>query len=251
MPNHVKNILEYSGPLAQVQRMRILVKKQEVIEDGTPGEEVPFSFDTIIPMPVSLNIEDGSRTDDALRYYLTLVQDTLKPDEKAALDNARKRYGFFRSEQYRPMTPEERRQFEDRITMEDQDKAIKDGATLLHNLSHYQAATWYDWRIENWGTKWDAYDRTSEESDNGNTGAGTYTFNTAWAPPVPVIRRLATIFPDITFKWKWADEDYGNNLGEAWFTDGTVSWRRLIEEGTKEALAFAKEVWDDHGTDED
>lgn len=249
MPNHVKNILEYYGPLAQVQRMRTFVKNQEVIEDGTLGEEVPFSFQKIIPMPESLNIEAGSRTDDALRYYLALVQDTLKPDETAALENARKRYGF-RREQYRPMTLAERRQFEDRITLEEQDKAMKDGATLLHNLSHYQAATWYDWRNENWGTKWDAYDRTSEESDNDNTGTGTYTFNTAWAPPVPVIRRLATIFPDITFTWKWADEDYGNNLGEVKIAGGHVANRRMIEEGTKEAVDFAKEVWDDYSPDE-
>lgn len=249
MPNHVKNILEYSGPIAQVQRMRTFVKNQEVIEDGELGEEAPFSFQKIIPMPESLNIEAGSRTDDALRYYLALVQDTLKPDEKAALENARKRYGF-RREQYRPMTLAERRQFEDRITMEEQDKAMKDGATLLHNLSHYQAATWYDWRIENWGTKWDAYDRTSEETDNGNTGTGNYTFNTAWAPPIPVIRRLAIIFPDITFTWKWADEDYGHNLGEARFASGLLLWEKQIEEGTKEAVAFAKEIWDDNSQDE-
>ena len=249
MPNHVKNILEYSGPIAQVQRMRTFVKHQEVIEDGTLGEEVPFSFQEIIPMPESLNIEAGSRTDDALRYYLALVQDTLKQDEKQALDDARKRYGF-RTGQYQPMTIEERRQFEDRIDLEEQDKAMKDGATLLYNLSHYQAATWYDWRIENWGTKWDAYDRTSEETDNGNTGTGNYTFSTAWAPPVPVIRRLSFTFPDITFKWKWADEDYGNNLGEVRFADGNVVWRRMIEEGTKEAVAFAKEVWDDNSPDE-
>ena len=180
MPNHVKNILEYSGPIAQVQRMRTFVKHQEVIEDGTLGEEVPFSFQEIIPMPESLNIEAGSRTDDALRYYLALVQDTLKPDEKQALDDARKRYGF-RTGQYQPMTIEERRQFEDRIDLEEQDKAMKDGATLLYNLSHYQAATWYDWRIENWGTKWDAYDRLSRSRTLRSNGNGrTKTMEITW-----------------------------------------------------------------------
>lgn len=247
MPNHVKNILEYYGPLAQVQRMRTFVKSQKATEDGTPGEEVPFSFQKIIPMPESLNIEAGSRTDDALRYYLALVQDTLKPDEKAALENTRTRYPG----QYRPMTIDERRQFENRINLEEQAKAMEDGATLLYNLSHYQATTWYDWRIENWGTKWDAYDQFSEESDDSSGSyTGRYIFNTAWAPPVPVIRRLATIFPDITFTWKWADEDYGNNLGEVKIAGGHVSHRRMIEEGTKEAVAFAKEVWDDNGPDE-
>jgi len=251
MPNHVKNILRYSGSIAQVQRMRTFVQNQKTTEDGSPGEEMPFSFQKIIPMPESLNIEAGSRTDDALRYYLALVQDTLQPDEKAALEHTRTRYGV-RLGQYQPMTIEERRQFEDRITLEEQDKAMKDGATLLYNLSHYQASTWYDWRIENWGTKWDAYDQSYEESDNSscNAGAGSYIFNTAWAPPVPVIRRLATIFPDITFTWQWADEDYGNNLGEVKITDGHVVYRRMIEEGTREAVAFSKEVWDDYSPDE-
>lgn len=249
MPNHVKNILEYCGPLAQVQRMRTFVTNQEIIEDGKLGREVPFSFQKIIPMPESLNIEAGSKTDDALRYYLALVQDTLQPDEQAALERARKK-GRRWNRLYQPMTGEEKQQFEDRITTGEQAAAMKDGATLLYNLSHYQATTWYDWRIENWGTKWDAYDQTSEETDNGNTGTGNYTFNTAWAPPIPVIRRLAIIFPDIAFTWKWADEDYGHNLGEARFASGLLLWEKQIEEGTEEAVGFARGIWGYYRPDE-
>lgn len=244
------NILQYSGPIAQVQRMRTFVKSQEVIEDGTVGRDVPFSFQKIIPMPESLNIEAGSKTDDALRYYLALVQDTLQPDEQAALERARRRGGRW-NKQYQPMTAEERQQFVDRITLTEQAIAMKDGATLLYNLSHYQATTWYDWRIENWGTKWDAYHQSATQADNSSDGAGSYTFSTAWAPPIPVIRRLATIFPDIKFKWQWADEDYGNNLGEVRFASGTLLWQRMIEEGTREAVRFARELWGYYTQDED
>lgn len=250
MPNHVMNILQYSGPIAQVQRMRTFVKSQEVIEDGTVGCDVPFSFQKIIPMPETLNIEAGSKTDDALRYYLALVQDTLQPDEQAALERARKRGGRW-NRLYQPMTIEERRQFEDRITLTEQAIAMKDGATLLYNLSHYQATTWYDWRVENWGTKWGAYNQSSRTADHSQEGVGCYIFNTAWTPPIPVIRRLATIFPDITFKWRWADENYGHNLGEARFINGTVVWEKQIEEGTREAIAFAREIWGYYSPDED
>lgn len=46
---------------------------------------------------------------------------------------------------------------------------------------------WYDWRVQNWGTKWDGYD--GRISDDGSA----FTFDTAWAPPTPVIKKLAEI----------------------------------------------------------
>jgi hypothetical protein len=42
---------------------------------------------------------------------------------------------------------------------------------------------WYDWCVENWGTKWNSYD--------GNVTEDGISFNTAWAPPTPVIVALA------------------------------------------------------------
>ena len=42
---------------------------------------------------------------------------------------------------------------------------------------------WYDWSVENWGTKWNSYD--------GNVTDDGISFNTAWAPPTPVIVALA------------------------------------------------------------
>jgi hypothetical protein len=42
---------------------------------------------------------------------------------------------------------------------------------------------WYDWSLENWGTKWNSYD--------GNVTDEGISFNTAWSPPTPVIVELA------------------------------------------------------------
>ena len=39
-------------------------------------------------------------------------------------------------------------------------------------------------------------------------------------------------------------------MGEVKIAGGHVVHRRLSEEGTKEAVAFAKEVWDDYSPDE-
>jgi hypothetical protein len=46
---------------------------------------------------------------------------------------------------------------------------------------------WYAWRVENWGTKWNGYD--GQFSDDGST----FTFDTAWAPPLPIIKKLAEL----------------------------------------------------------
>lgn len=45
---------------------------------------------------------------------------------------------------------------------------------------------WYDWRIKNWGTKWDA--TILSASRKGETA--TLYFETAWAPPIEIYRVL-------------------------------------------------------------
>lgn len=46
---------------------------------------------------------------------------------------------------------------------------------------------WYSWRVENWGTKWEGYDgRFSYDRT-------AFSFETAWSPPIPVIKKLAEL----------------------------------------------------------
>jgi len=52
---------------------------------------------------------------------------------------------------------------------------------------------WWDWRVQNWGTKWNSADCevTIMEDDQVE-----YTFNTAWGPPEGVIFKLRELYPD-------------------------------------------------------
>jgi hypothetical protein len=52
----------------------------------------------------------------------------------------------------------------------------------------------YEWCIKYWGTKWNAYDVKRRDYD----GRVCITFQTAWAPPIPVIIELAKRFPTCT-----------------------------------------------------
>lgn len=44
---------------------------------------------------------------------------------------------------------------------------------------------WYDWNVENWGTKWDVSTEGLEFEDNGDgTASITGWFDSAWSPPI-------------------------------------------------------------------
>ena len=57
---------------------------------------------------------------------------------------------------------------------------------------------WYDWRVQNWDTKWDAYDVVVVDSDPENM---EIEFNTAWSPPESICSALREQYPDIAISW--------------------------------------------------
>lgn len=75
-----------------------------------------------------------------------------------------------------------------------------------------------DWNRANWGTKWNAYECVVD-LDNDQI-----QFDTAWAMPEPVLLALSQNFPEETIHIKWADEDLGNNCGEATLKNGEIVW---------------------------
>ena len=58
---------------------------------------------------------------------------------------------------------------------------------------------WYDWRLQNWDTKWDAYDVEVVDPDPENL---EIEFNTAWSPPEAVCHALREKFEDtVAISW--------------------------------------------------
>lgn len=57
---------------------------------------------------------------------------------------------------------------------------------------------WYDWRIENWGTKWDIYDATCDRID---ANALVISFLSAWSPPIGVFHKLVDMGFDIDARY--------------------------------------------------
>ena len=71
-----------------------------------------------------------------------------------------------------------------------------------------QDTRWYDWRLQNWDTKWDVHEVDIEEerwkSDDGDElelESFTAEFQTAWSPPEAICRRLRDMFPKVSISW--------------------------------------------------
>jgi hypothetical protein len=63
--------------------------------------------------------------------------------------------------------------------------------------------TWYDWCIDNWGTKWNAiYDEFQEKNNDPHV----IHFVTAYHPPIPVMNALACKYPKVSFSLEYFDE---------------------------------------------
>lgn len=73
---------------------------------------------------------------------------------------------------------------------------------------------WYYWNLENWGTKWDAYE---EDFTRISDTLASYNFTTAWSPPRPIFEALIAQYPRMTFtihyeeEQGWGGELYGEN----------------------------------------
>ena len=56
---------------------------------------------------------------------------------------------------------------------------------------------WYMWCVNNWGTKWDACDKSVEYEDSEILAL---TFNTAWSPPEGIVEKLREKYPELNFQ---------------------------------------------------
>lgn len=135
MPNHVINNIRISGDPALIR---------ELLESVQADEQSlgSIDFNKIIPMPESLKIECGSNTDKGLKAFtdFTQVYTLAGMREDADIENipkeAEKAFLRIRSD----ITPEQ----------------WSLGKLAYENQCKYGVPTWYEWSINNWGTKWNA-----------------------------------------------------------------------------------------------
>ena len=86
---------------------------------------------------------------------------------------------------------------------------------------------WYDWRNENWFTKWDicAAEICDEPTIEGDVKIFSFRCWTAWAPPIPVWEKLHEMGIEVN-----ADYEDEGAMFEGEFENGQDSCWRPVEE---------------------
>jgi hypothetical protein len=209
MPNHVTNRLTVIGSPEQINQVFDFIK----IEKETSEDEVfgigTIDFNKITPMPNDLKIvSDG--------HLMPLENEFMgKEPFKAVMDNLRKHCN----------------------QDEFDEKTLKNFLKGCENYVRYGFATWYEWSVQNWGTKWNAYG----QPDKRRTPNAIY-FETAWSCPKDLIKKLSLNFHGIEFEIAWADEDLGYNIGIIKYRDGEIIGQTIPEGGSLDAKKLYFEI---------
>tara|TARA_Y100001938_G_C8084948_1_gene431381 strand:+ start:235 stop:696 length:462 start_codon:yes stop_codon:yes gene_type:complete len=89
---------------------------------------------------------------------------------------------------------------------------------LENTKSPSDKPNWYDWRCDNWGTKWDV-EGCLEYDDEDYL---EYSFQSAWSPPTAFLEKVSKDFPLLRFRLKYEEEGNGF-LGVAVATNGHLN----------------------------
>ena len=92
-----------------------------------------------------------------------------------------------------------------------------------HSLDHSDGRewfNWYDWHCDFWGTKWNACESNIEERDNGLVYV---YFDTAWAPPMRWVEKLASLGQPFILHWT-EEQGFGECKGFNGKIDVSGSW---------------------------
>ena len=217
MPNYVKNKVRFNGSDNDIKTMLEAIKSDE-LGIGT------IDFNKVIPMPEDLMIESGSRTTTGLKMVDSYIKEN---NLRGLLSKATANELKLELNKHTSELPE------------DEQSTWEIGVKSAVNILKYGYPNWYDWSCDNWGTKWNAcgYSEGIDYSENEYL-----EFDTAWSAPIPVLVKLSEMFPKIEFQHKWADEDFGQNVGDVTYKKGEML--DYTPSPHKECLELASEVWE-------
>lgn len=216
MPNHISNILTIEGDATLVAQI-----KTDIISVGADDDDTRHvDFNKIIPCPESLNITSGSTTDNGIAILKYRAGDATGINEIL---------GYKWGKEF--ATPEDLINY----LLERGSANLEEAQKALDNERLYGHRDWYSWNTKNWGTKWNAYDSIQRED-------GSIYFQTAWSTPYPVMLALSAKYPEAIIKVRFADEDFGHNVGEYILQNGDVVEENIPDGGSEEAYEMAAEI---------
>lgn len=240
MPNYVTSRCAVHGPAEDVAAFRRMTIVKAPDDHSDVGGEI-FDFRSIIPMPaVVAEAESSSEAE----VGMALIGYRDAPGDAFA-DLGQHWSARVRND----------------VAMPDGDIADVAAAYLSKHPSYETQGvkriaaiaetghpSWYEWSIENWGTKWDAFRYEQVDDD-----PFTFRFETAWSFPTPIFEKLAALYPTLTFEC-WTHDEGDCFGGRGCFNpregDEPFAFGPGDDEAYELAHGYAREKYDDE-EDED
>jgi len=166
MPNICYNKLTIRGERSEIEHFL----------EQVAGPDTLFDFNKIIPIPEELNQIQSVNTlkEDIALLCREAIEGDLTEEETKSLDG---------------------KIFDTDVTHRENAKKA------FHCVVKYGASDWYDWCVEHWGTKWNAFDTSIKWRKNFYKKACCYlSFSTAWTPPTSILEAIIIQFPSLTFR---------------------------------------------------
>lgn len=164
------------------------------------GEKLIFDFNNIIPMPKDLDIVCSGCKEIAFVAYICDGQKISRDEYYQRAQSSRLKRLVYEQLTTKAVLKDYQNTAYSRFIETEETKIpelLNTASKLLANIQRYGSPTWYEWRCENWGTKWNCYD-IQIEGDN-------VSFYTAWSPCSPIVKQLSVMFPDVIFEYHYEE----------------------------------------------
>lgn len=172
MPNWCDNDLRITGPAKELKRFKDFAK------ETVDGQEEELSANKFIPYP-----------------------EKFKKQDELAKKNG-----------------EKREELKKKLIKEgmSEDKARQKACTDIPDVKDGYNQGGYSWCCSNWGTKWgfcdiELVEEIYRKGKDDKCSELFYTFNTAWSPAIPVIKKMGKMFPLLTFDLRYFEQGAGFN----------------------------------------
>ena len=199
------------------------------------NENGEVDFNIVLPKPKDLDITSGSNSYDMPSRYFSTVESELKLVKQRRIignvfemlyDDTMTQSEFVQKvledkkliktiKAFKGWHSRKSKNIQYAMKKKELTETLENYIKGFFNVKRYKARDWYEWSIENWGTKWNGGD-TVVESD-------IIEFQTAWSTPIPVFVELSKRLKDVVITVDYADEDIGSNCGTLEILNGGVS----------------------------
>lgn len=180
---------------AQKQFDEFVKKFEEANKDNKEIENYSF-LRVFYPIPKDLNITSGSATDNGIAVLLSSkYNDHKKIDEMLEWPWVKNEGITNREDLIIRLTTGEHKDCTN----------LKEGQQAIDNIVKYGVKDWYEWCIQNWGTKWDI----NINDINTNPNHLTICSSTAWSPCLEGVTKISEDYPLLHFRVDYAEPGMG------------------------------------------